>query len=298
MDNDRTEAFGVPDFLSTRSWERHLPGSARSKVLSPPRHYRQGGLPFLWCPVADEKKSPPYGLKILATGYTMVPHFWVKCMGVDRDKDGQRLPVLDLGIHASFWKYSLVLWNAVVGFGCVEKNFTAKKTMQDFGIRPATALRWTAAYMASGLFDIRLGRRHVKGVKGEPSIYRYLNGTEQEWDIFLRCLSWLCRKDKSRHESQEGSEGSIAAFRAALTWAVGVTRKNEGVHPAFTHANSAYLKECLANGIAREVPGSQLLHKVEFARTPTNRMGVLEKAAQVQYYELDREELIDFPIPE
>lgn len=248
--------------------------------------------------MADEKKAPPYELKILASGYTMVPHFWVKSMGVDRDKDGNRLPELDKGIPASFWKYSLVLWNAVLGFGCVEKKFTTKKTMQDFGIRAATAVRWTAAYMASGLFDIRLGARHVKGVKGVPSIYRYLNGTEQEWDIFLRCLSWLCRKDKSRHESQEGSEGSVAAFRAALTWAVGVTRRREGLNPAFTHANAAYLKECIANGIAREVPGKELLHQLQFSRTPTNRMGVLDKSQVVDYYELDSEDLLEIGAPD
>lgn len=47
LDNDRTEAFAVPDFLSTKSWERHLPGSVSVKVLRPPRHYRLGGLPFL-----------------------------------------------------------------------------------------------------------------------------------------------------------------------------------------------------------------------------------------------------------
>ena len=249
-----------------------------------------------------EKRSPAIPLKIFEGGYTLVPAFWTKMMGVVMKFDphtGQPIPqpVFDKHIPASFWKYSLVLWRDVVGINCVQRGFTAKKTMQDFAIRPATAMRWTAAYMASGLFDIKLGARHVKGVKGSPSTFRYLNGTEYDWEVFMRCLSWLCSRDKRQHHSQEGSEGSIAAFRCELTWAIAVVRMqeipNSTLRQNLSNANEAFLNQCMKDGVARMGPRPQeqttenWLHRLQVTRTATNRFGVIEKRDQALYYDLE-----------
>jgi hypothetical protein len=243
--------------------------------------------------VSDEKRPPTaIPLKILEGGFTLVPAFWAKLMGVVAEFDratGERIPTptYDKHIPASFWKYSFVLWRDIVGPNCQQKRYTAKKTMQDFGIRPATASRWTAAYTASGLFEVKLGARHVKGAKGDPSVYRYLDSTEYEWEVFLRCLSGLCARDKHDSNSQEGSEGSIAAFRAELTWLIAVTKKEDGFQPSLSKENRAYLDECLKNGIARTVASANMLERIEFARTPTNRLGVLPKDKQIDYWGVD-----------
>jgi hypothetical protein len=160
---------------------------------------------------ADRKKAPRPDLEIFDDGYTKVPAFWID----------ELMPVA-AGIPASFWKYLLVLWRAVVGINGTQRGCVADGSMTQFHESKDTAMRWTAL-APSGLFRVDYGVRHRPNEPGIPTKFKYLDGSVEEWLCFIVALRATVLEDRREH-SQETGDG-ILSFRVTRAVNVAGERK-------------------------------------------------------------------------
>jgi hypothetical protein len=176
--------------------------------------------------MADEqnpkpRRRPMYDLPIFENGYTSIPAFWVD----------ELMPYAN-GIPASFWKYMMVIWCDVVGPNCETKGYRADKVMTQFHMTKETAMQWTAALDASGLFSIEYGFRYKSNVPGVPTKFKYLEkSTVEEWQCFITGLrnTILSSKSSNFKVQRDGIEG----FRIAVSFDVDNERQRRGLPRVF-----------------------------------------------------------------
>lgn len=191
--------------------------------------------------MSEKSLSEKIPLKVLER-FTLVPACWTKFIlgwPGNAEKGIVASEPLDVGLPSSFWKYSLVLWREVVGWNCVERGFVAKKTMNDFGIRPTTASRWTAAYASSCLFQVTYGYKTEKEEPGIPSKFKYLDATELEWEVFIGTLA-----NVERWLKRSGLDASPKVYRMIMAGEMLSARMRAGIKPPLTQDVYGFFRIC------------------------------------------------------
>lgn len=185
------------------------------------------------------KKAPRPDLEIFDDGYTKVPAFWI-----------DELMPLAVGIPASFWKFLLVLWRDTVGIKGVQRGYVAERSMTQFHESKDTAMRWTAALAASGLFHVVYGFRHRPNEPGIPTKFKYLDGSVEEWLCFIIALRKTVLKDRREHSKETGN--GVMGFRVSLAFHVDEERVVRGL----PKCNGEWLAAGVKKGFIQRTEGS------------------------------------------
>ena len=125
------------------------------------------------------------------------------------------------GIPQTFWKFTDIAWRNFLapgkpdgqgGFAFpYEFRFTLEQ-LQDYHIHKKAARKWVAAYSASSLVSLTMGKRHQLELPGEPTVMRYHKAaTKEDWLAFVMGLSVRCQRDRKNHDG-----GADFGFRAHL----------------------------------------------------------------------------------
>ena len=195
----------------------------------------------------ENEKQKPLPIKILVgQPFIQVPRFWVdSLMGslwhLPLPNGGKRLLSR---IPASFWKYSLVLWRYILN-GNVERKTTM--ALSQFPVRTDAAVRWTAAYSVSGLFDIEMGKYTANHDSPTEFTYR-VNAEISEWECFISALNWvLCdlKNNPPCFKSKMKAGTNTGAFKVMLALKVDELRAKAGL----SVVNDKFLTDAAAGKI-------------------------------------------------
>ena len=184
----------------------------------------------------ENEKQKPLPIKILVgQPFIQVPRFWVdslmdfKCY-YQLDNGGKRQAPR---LPGSFWKYTLVLWRWIQG-GNVQRQTTM--AFSQFHVRADAAVRWTAAYSVSGLFDVEMGKWTAN--HDSPTTFKYrVNADAAEWEGFIVALDWVLEHLKTnppkfQYKYQKASPWSnTGAFKVLLALKVDEERVRRGLEP-------------------------------------------------------------------
>jgi hypothetical protein len=205
----------------------------------------------------DTKRKRPV-LPVYEDGYTTIPAFFVD----------ELMPYAN-GIPASFWKYLMVLWRDLFGVNCEAKGYRADKTMTQFHMTKETAMQWTAALAASGLFEVHYVIRHKPNEPGIPTQFKYYEqSTVREWMCFIVALRDTILSSK-RNNFQVQREG-IDGFRISLSFRVDDEREQHGLSRVWT----AWHKQLAEQGTIEELNPDGRWGK--WKRPTTNRSRLTE----------------------
>jgi hypothetical protein len=105
--------------------------------------------------------------------YVAFPRFWVD-------------EFFTTQLPGSFWKFTLHLWRWLSIPREDGSGYHTGIALDDFPVRTAAAVQWTAAYAVSGFVVVKLGKW-----KGDATEFTYRQAaTPQEWRCFLRALDY------------------------------------------------------------------------------------------------------------
>jgi hypothetical protein len=155
-------------------------------------------------------------------------------------KKGARLP-------SSFWKYTLYLLRWVTiprprGNGHV---YETSQSARQFPVRSGTATKWTAAYAASGVIDVQLGRWTAK--HDDPSLFSYHPQTTiDDWRAFIRALDTA--ENRLRVDYKSKAEGNTGGWRVLVALEVDAFRQRAGLMAVNTQWLGEALRETDAQG--------------------------------------------------
>lgn len=198
--------------------------------------------------VMENEKQKPLPIKILVgQPFIQVPRFWVDSLMSAQwhlnlpnggKRNGPRIP-------GSFWKYSLVLWRCIQGGNLQRKTTMA---MSQFPVRSDAAVRWTAAYSVSGLFDVEMGKYTANHDSPTEFVYR-TNAEQVEWVCFIQALDfvlWNLKTNPPRFKDKQLKVGSnTGAFKVCVALKVDELRVKAGLPPV----NDKFLTDAAAGRI-------------------------------------------------
>ena len=118
------------------------------------------------------------------------------------------VPFDSLGIPAVFWQFLLVLWSKLEEAAWKTKTHRQiEVTTRQFGVNKNRAGECLRYLEVSGLFTIvQWGTRHRPLQPGTPTILKYLDGSAEEWEIFIDALAEQLRIDRENHHARRGAE--------------------------------------------------------------------------------------------
>jgi hypothetical protein len=195
--------------------------------------------------------------------YTAIPTFFV-----------DDLMRIGKGIPPSFWKLTDVILRKVLAptrkvndewvrdYVC---KTTEKQLRAEYNIPWSAVADWTRSYSASGLFTIQKGSRHVKDVKGIPTIWHYRKeATFSDWVAFIAALSEICCGPKMVRRGKNDQVDSSKAFLLKVALAVDRHRSVNGgtVGPSLPPVNTKLIERLLARGVGQLMPDGSINFKV------------------------------------